>query len=1284
MYNRKFFALFMLGMLLFTAVMCTGGCGGSSGSEVSVNNDPTPNQSPDVTPVPDQSQIYYTVTFDSDGGSSVTSQKVPAGGTVTKPENPVKEGYVFSGWFKDKGRTVLFKFGENGDKVTQDITLYARWLDTDIFIAEYSLSEIVIGYADGDNPKYVTQNLTLPTKINSADISWSSSSGAVATDGTVTRQAEDTDVTLTATASYNGKSAEPKTFELRVIRRRTRDNSAIKVLSIEEASSGDIGITRNDSGDITEIEGQYVSFDIRNADDALDAVTVLRDELGMRSPDKELKTFLATSNSYGAEYSFQQMYKGVKVYGRSLMASVNASGRGDFMHSSILASNILDSADMKINLTASQAESIVASAYSGDVEIDTERTERIVYSLEDYADKPVYAYVVRVYGTSGSEYADDDVLVNADTGQIIINMSNMAFNTVSADGKNESGDTVSFDVLRKIEIHRRTSSIHYVMYDPKLHVEIKENILSPVKSLTNTWNDPVAVSAYTNMRDIMKWWKNRFGRDSLDGKGGKVEVIVHAYDLEILKGLKLSIGKSNAAWNHGLQQLWITDKKDDYRYTEAFDIEVLTHETTHAVLQYIASCCLAGTNNIYVSSLNEGYADIFACIKAEDWRHGGYSGIVAYGENFECYRDLANPYNENSLAGYQLKVLKKNPKQDAHLFGLLFVGHVAYLMHKDNNPANGLTWDELGKVWYESMHMGLDATSNFYDVRRCVIWAAMKINLSAEKLAAIKAAFDKVGIEAQDANFGTIYGTVRDKTDPNKVLEGVSVTASEKKLRNGKIKSVLAGRTFTDAQGKYAISLEAGKYILSFDKTGYISESIDVAIVSSEDVSADKTLTPSEISLSGTIRNASDNSYIAGAAVRVRRTGSDKNLKSTTTDVNGLYYFDLTGQEIGTYTVTASKEKYKSNSVEIVIHLGDVIQDLTLEPESEDIPVSDDIPASDDVVLENIPIDEAHFPDELFRRYISEEIDTDKDGILSRTEIENTTEINVFHYGYYGINSLQGIKYFVNLKTLVCEGNNLTDLDVSGCTDLQELSCGENQLATLNISGCTALWILDCSYNKLASLNVSECTALQQLYCYDNQLTALDVSNKTKLETLGCTGNRLTTLNVSNDTALRRLWCKENQLTALDLSSCPNIDRNDVYCDNGVIITWPSSAMSSAYAPPASQSGLSSANDSTVILAVLPAFTPSATGTYSFTVQLNVTPPEGLPLVLLADSEDLDASFTFTDSTDVVRLSADFTAGRFYAPVVATIHENESQSGGCDVGTWSIMIFLAGMFFMKK
>gem|GEM_PF-2461315 len=69
--------------------------------------------------------IVYVVTFDSQGGSSVTSQDVNSGMTVTKPSDPMKTGNTFSGWYKDAACTVPWDFAE--DTVTDNLTLYAKW-----------------------------------------------------------------------------------------------------------------------------------------------------------------------------------------------------------------------------------------------------------------------------------------------------------------------------------------------------------------------------------------------------------------------------------------------------------------------------------------------------------------------------------------------------------------------------------------------------------------------------------------------------------------------------------------------------------------------------------------------------------------------------------------------------------------------------------------------------------------------------------------------------------------------------------------------------------------------------------------------------------------------------------------------------------------------------------------------------------------------------------------------------------------------------------------------------
>ena len=144
----------------------------------------------------------------------------------------------------------------------------------------------------------------------------------------------------------------------------------------------------------------------------------------------------------------------------------------------------------------------------------------------------------------------------------------------------------------------------------------------------------------------------------------------------------------------------------------------------------------------------------------------------------------------------------------------------------------------------------------------------------------------------------------------------------------------------------------------------------------------------------------------------------------------------------------------------------------------------------------------------------------------------NVTELNGWNNQLTNLN-VSGCTILTDLE---CFGNKLTSLDVSGCTALKELECYDNQLTSLNVSGCTALTTLECFNNKLGSLDVSGYTALTTLKCYKNQLTSLDVSKNTALTTLKCSENQLTMLDVSKNTALTKLECYRNKLTALDVS----------------------------------------------------------------------------------------------------------------------------------------------------
>jgi len=133
------------------------------------------------------------------------------------------------------------------------------------------------------------------------------------------------------------------------------------------------------------------------------------------------------------------------------------------------------------------------------------------------------------------------------------------------------------------------------------------------------------------------------------------------------------------------------------------------------------------------------------------------------------------------------------------------------------------------------------------------------------------------------------------------------------------------------------------------------------------------------------------------------------------------------------------------------------------------------------------------------------------------------------------IYDLTGIEGFSSLKTLICNYNQLTSLDVSQNTELENLNCLNNQLTSLNVDG-GSLILLSCQNNQLTNLDVSQNIGLTNLYCDNNPLTNLDVSQNTALQLLYCTHQQLTSLDLSNNADLRSLRCYGNQLSNLDLS----------------------------------------------------------------------------------------------------------------------------------------------------
>ena len=171
----------------------------------------------------------YTVTFDTAGGTTISSVTVEDGNVVTKPANPTKEGYTFAGWYY--GDTEYdFSKAVNGN-----ITITARWTEDTtpvsgekVAVTSVTASKSSISLTVGD-----TEKLSITVKPNNA------------TDKKVTYKSSDTKV---ATVSSNGTVTAKTAGSATITATADGKSTTIKVTVTEAKSTNSGTKTNSDSG----------------------------------------------------------------------------------------------------------------------------------------------------------------------------------------------------------------------------------------------------------------------------------------------------------------------------------------------------------------------------------------------------------------------------------------------------------------------------------------------------------------------------------------------------------------------------------------------------------------------------------------------------------------------------------------------------------------------------------------------------------------------------------------------------------------------------------------------------------------------------------------------------------------------------------------------------------------------------------------------------------------------------------------------------------------------------
>ena len=101
---------------------------------------------------PPAEPVYYNVTFDTNGGTSVESQNVEKGKKAERPANPTKSAtdtvsYTFANWYSNSSLTTVFDFDT---PITEDIILYAKWTESKIYYSVTIANNITGGTVTAD------------------------------------------------------------------------------------------------------------------------------------------------------------------------------------------------------------------------------------------------------------------------------------------------------------------------------------------------------------------------------------------------------------------------------------------------------------------------------------------------------------------------------------------------------------------------------------------------------------------------------------------------------------------------------------------------------------------------------------------------------------------------------------------------------------------------------------------------------------------------------------------------------------------------------------------------------------------------------------------------------------------------------------------------------------------------------------------------------------------------------------------------------------------------------
>ena len=131
-----------------------------------------------------------------------------------------------------------------------------------------------------------------------------------------------------------------------------------------------------------------------------------------------------------------------------------------------------------------------------------------------------------------------------------------------------------------------------------------------------------------------------------------------------------------------------------------------------------------------------------------------------------------------------------------------------------------------------------------------------------------------------------------------------------------------------------------------------------------------------------------------------------------------------------------------------------------------------------------------------------------------------------------------------NLGYIKVNDNSFTTIDLSKNNQLEYVSLADNKLETLTLGDAPNLTQLLASGMSIAKIKLTGCPSLVNVNLADNKITTIDVSKNTKMTTLALTNNLLTDIDCSACESLKYLRLSGNRFAAANSVIFPTSSAN--------------------------------------------------------------------------------------------------------------------------------------------